>query len=61
VAPFLGTRGRLHSAAASLLVIRAAEFLEWQNPTARASEILSFPALGPRKAITNHEASLSPH
>lgn len=59
--PFLGTRGRLHSAAASFLVILAAELLKWQNPAARASEVLPFLALGTPKTIANHQASFSTH
>lgn len=59
--PFLGTRGRLQSAAASLLVMLAAELLKWQNPAASASEIFPFLALGARKTLINHVASLSLH
>jgi hypothetical protein len=61
VTPFLGTRGRLQPAAASLLVMFAAKLLKWQNPAARASEILPFLALGARKSVSNHEPSLSLH
>ncbi len=41
--PFLGTRGRLHTAAASLLVALAAELFKWQDPVTRVSEVLRFP------------------
>ena len=57
--PFLGTSGRLHSAAASLLVIFAAELLKWQNPAAGASDILQFLSLGMRKIFASRETSLS--
>jgi len=53
VTPFLGTRWRLHSAAASLLVIFAAELLKWQDPVTRVTEILSFLKTGARKMVAN--------
>ena len=59
--PFLGTRGRLRCAAASLLVIFAAELLKWQNPVAGASDMLRFLTLGTRKVIANQETSLFTH
>jgi hypothetical protein len=49
VTPFDWTRRRLHSAAASLLVILAAEFLKWQNPATAFGEVIPFLATGLRK------------
>lgn len=59
--PFLGTRGRLHSAAASLLVVFAAELLKWQDPVARVSEILFFLKTGARKIVANDPPTVSTH
>ncbi|HVS87744.1 MAG TPA: hypothetical protein VHF01_05940 [Candidatus Acidoferrum sp.] len=47
--PFDWTRRRLHSAAAFLLVILAAEFLKWQNPATAFGEVLFFLAAGLQK------------
>jgi hypothetical protein len=49
VTPFDSTRRRLHSAAASLLVILVAEFLKWQNPATGFGEVVSFLATGLQK------------
>lgn len=59
--PFLGTRGRLHTAAASLLVVLAAELLKWQDPVRRASEILRFPKADARKMIASNAHTVSTH
>ena len=56
--PFQGTRRRLHSGVASLLVILAAEILHWQDPVSAASGLLRFLAPGMRKIITIHEPPL---
>jgi hypothetical protein len=61
VTPFLGTRGRLHTAAASLLVVLAAELLKWQDPVTRVSEILRFPKAGTRKMIASSAPTVSTH
>jgi hypothetical protein len=49
VTPFDWTRRRLHSAAASLLVILAAEFLNCQNPATVFGEVVAFLATGLQK------------
>ena len=59
--PFLGTRGRLHSAAASLLVVLAAELLKWQDPVTRVSEILPFLMTGARKIVAYGAPTVSLH
>jgi hypothetical protein len=58
VTPFLGTRGRLHSHAVSLLVVLAALFLKWQDQVSAANELLQFLAPGMRKIISNHQTPL---
>jgi hypothetical protein len=58
VAPFLGTRERLRSGAASLLVVLSVESLKWQDPVSAASGLLQFLALGMRKIIANHQSLL---
>jgi hypothetical protein len=59
VTPFLGTRGRLHTAAASLPVALAAELLKWQEPAARISEILVFLKTGAIKVIASSAPTTS--
>jgi hypothetical protein len=61
VIPFLGTRERLHSGAASLLVVLAAQLLKWQDPLSAASRSLQFLAPGMRKIISNHGTPLPTH
>jgi hypothetical protein len=61
VAPFLGTRERLHSGAASLLVVLSVQFLKWQDPMSTASALLQLVSLGMRKFILNHETPLPTH
>jgi hypothetical protein len=61
VTSFLGTRGRLHSAAASLLVVFAAELLKWQDPVTRVSEILSFLKNSARKIVANDAPTVTTH
>jgi len=58
VTPFQGTRGRLHSFAASLLIILAAELLKWQNPAVAAGAMLEPLALGWRKLCPVREVRL---
>lgn len=58
--PFLGTRGRLHTAAASLLVALAAELFKWQDPVTRVSEVLRFPKAGVRKMTASSAPTVSP-
>jgi hypothetical protein len=53
VTPFDWTRRRLHRAAASLLVILAAEFLKWQNPATAFGEVASFLATGLQKNLAS--------
>ena len=51
--PFEWTRRRLHTAAASVLVILAAEFLKWQNPATAFRESITLFATGiPQKFAT---------
>jgi hypothetical protein len=59
VTPFLGTRGRLHTAAASLLVVLAAELLKWQDPVTRVSEILRFLQSSTSKMIAGNASTIS--
>jgi hypothetical protein len=59
VTPFLGTRGRLHTAAASLLVVFAAELLKWQDPATRANEILRFLKSSTGKMIAGNARTIS--
>ncbi len=59
--PFLGTRGRLHSGVASLLVALAAEILHWQDPMSAASGLLQFLAPGMRKIMATHETPIHTH
>jgi hypothetical protein len=61
VTPFQETGGRLHSFAASLLVILAAELLKWQNPAVAAGAMLGPLALGWRKSSSVREAPLPAH
>jgi hypothetical protein len=49
VTPFDWTRRRLHTAAASLLVILAAEFLNSLNPATAFGEVVSFLGTGLQK------------
>ena len=59
--PFDWTRGRLRSAAASLLVICAAQLLKWQNPAAVAGETISLLAASFRKFSTSPDTILTNH
>jgi hypothetical protein len=61
VTPFDWTRRRVHSAAASLLVILAAEFLKWQNPAAAFGELVSSPATGLQKNFAAQASRTIPH
>src|SRR5882762_118088 len=61
VTPFHGTRERLHSGVASLLVILAAETLRWQDPVSAASGLLQFLVRGTRKIISKHQTPLFTH
>jgi hypothetical protein len=60
VTPFDWTRRRLHSAAASLLVILAAEFLKWQSPAAVFGELASFLATGLQKNFATQASRTRP-
>jgi hypothetical protein len=51
----------LHSGAASLLVIRAAEILRWQDPVSAASRLLQFLAPDTRKIIATREKRFQTH
>ncbi len=57
--PFLGTRGRLRSATASLLVILTAEFLKWQDPVAAAS--VTIPWARRAQVTSMQESTLCTH
>jgi hypothetical protein len=46
---------------ASLLVIRAAEILGWQDPVSAASGLLQFLAADRRKIIATHEKRFQIH
>lgn len=59
--PFEWTRRRLHSTAASLLVILAAEFLKRQNPAAAFGELVSSLATGLQKSRTAQASRTFPH
>jgi hypothetical protein len=61
VTPFLATRGRLHSGVASLLIVLAAQLLNWQDAVAAASRLLQFLALGMRGIISTHQTRLPTH
>jgi len=61
VTAFLGTRERLHSGAASLLVVLAAQLLKWQDPVSAARGLLQIIGLGIRKIISNHQSPLPTH
>jgi hypothetical protein len=61
VTPFQGTRGRLRSGAASLLVVLAVQLLRWQDPVSAVGSLLRFFALGVRKVFVNPQTPLSTH
>ena len=56
--PFLETRERLRSGAASLLVLVAAQLLKWQDPVRAASEALQFVAAQRREIPANPQTPL---
>jgi hypothetical protein len=61
VTPFEWTKRRLYRAAASLLVILAAEFLKWQNPAAAFGELVSSLATGLQKSSAAQASRILPH
>jgi hypothetical protein len=60
VTPFEWTKRRLHRAAASLLVILAAEFLKWENPATAFGEVLFFLAVGLQKNFATQASRTIP-
>jgi hypothetical protein len=58
VTPFHGTRERLHSGVASLLVALAAQLLKWQEPASAVSGLLPFLVRGAHKIISNKQTPL---
>jgi hypothetical protein len=61
VTPFDQARGRQHNAAASLLVILAAQLLKWQNPATACGELLKSLALTAREFFASEQAPLPSH
>ncbi len=59
--PFDQTSGKLHFAAASLLVIFAAQLLKWQNPAAVCADVLQFLRLGAGSQFATQEQPLPTH
>jgi hypothetical protein len=60
VTPFDWTNRRLHSAAASFLVLFAAEFLKCQDPAAAFGKILSFLTTGLQKSCAAQASRTMP-
>jgi hypothetical protein len=61
VTPFDWTNRRLHSAAASFLVIFAEGFLKWQNPAAAFGELVSSLTTGLQKSCAQHKRPRHAH